>query len=236
MLSFATFAKLVGRKSEAELDAWMWDGFLTYVLLDDKASPTELEKKFPAFVQKKVGEELKRDNSDMVFHLQSVSDIHLDSDYIMEFKANGNRDTTYFLMVIAILTLVIAWINYVNLSTAKSIERAREVGVRKVMGGFRSQLIQQFLVESVLLNTVAVALAIVCTLVLTPWFSELTGRKLDFLLFSQPVFWMWTVLLILGGSLLSGLYPAFVLSGYKPVDVLKGRLRIQIRESFFVKQ
>ena len=235
MLSFATYARQVGRKDESELDAWMWDGFLTYVLMDERADPAAFEKKLPAFVQKKVGEDLKRSNSDMVFHLQALSDIHLDSDFIMEFKANGSRDTTYFLMVIAILTIVIAWINYVNLSTAKSIERAREVGVRKVMGGFRSQLIQQFLIESVLLNTIAVAVAIVAAMLLTPWFSELTGRQLDFLLFRQPVFWLWTLLLILGGALLSGLYPAFVLSGYKPVEVLKGRFKNTNQGVYFRK-
>jgi putative ABC transport system permease protein len=235
MLSFATYAKLVGRANEAELDAWMWDGFLTYVLLDENANPKELEKKFPAFVQKRVGEELKRDNADMVFHLQAVSDIHLDSDFIMEFKANGSRDTTYFLMIVAALTIVIAWINYVNLSTAKSIERAREVGVRKVMGGFRSQLIQQFLVESLMLNTIAVVISIIAVIFLTPWFSQLTDRELNYLLFRQEMFWVWTIVLIVTGALLSGIYPAFILSGYKPVDVLKGRFKNSAKGVLFRK-
>ncbi len=225
MLSLATYAKLVGRKNEEELKEWMWDGFFTYILLDKNADAQALEAKLPAFVEKKVGEELKRFNATVSYHLQPVSSIHLDSDFIMEFKANGNRDATYFLMIVAILTLVIAWINYVNLSTAKSIERAREVGMRKVMGGFRSQLIQQFLLESILVNTVAVVLAIGVTVLLTPWFSAITDRTLDYFLFRQPLFWIWTLLLIVFGALLSGMYPAFVLSSYKPVDVLKGRFK-----------
>ena len=225
MLSFATYAQLVGKPDEASLNEWQWDGFLTYILLREDASAKDLEEKLPAYVQLKAGEDFKRFNSGMTFHLIPISDIHLDSDFIGEFKANGNRDTVYFLMVVAILIIIIAWINYVNLSTAKSIERAREVGVRKVMGGFRWQLIQQFLVESVLLNTIAVTLAIVTVIVLTPWFNEITGREMGYLLFKMKMFWVWSLVLIMVGAFLSGLYPAFVLSAFKPVEVLKGRFK-----------
>ncbi|HEU5289145.1 MAG TPA: ABC transporter permease [Cyclobacteriaceae bacterium] len=225
LLSFATYAKLTGRKDESELNQWQWDGHYTYVLLNKNSNPKELEGKLPAYVEKREGENLKNDNAGMVFHFQGLSDIHLDSDFISEFKPNGSRDTTYFLLVVAVLILVIAWINYINLATAKSIERAREVGVRKVMGGFRTQLMQQFLMESFLLNTIAVSLAISSVILLTPWFSELTGRPLGYELFQQPVFWMGIASLILIGSLLSGLYPALILSAYKPVEVLKGRFK-----------
>lgn len=225
LLSFATFVKLVGRDNEEAMREWQWDGFFTYLLLDKNADALALQAKFPAYVEKRMGQELKNFNAGMVLNLQQVSDIHLDSSFIGEFKENGNRDTTYFLMVVAVLTIIIAWINYVNLSTAKSIERAREVGVRKVMGGYRSQLIQQFLIESMLLNSVAVAISVVAVLLLTPWFGQLTGRELDYMLFREPLFWLSTLLLIMGGALLSGLYPAFVLSGYRPVEVLKGRFK-----------
>lgn len=225
MLSFATYAKLVGKKNESELNEWQWDGFLTYVLLRENTSVQALEEKLPSYVQKRMADEFKRFNSGMTFHFMRLKDIHLDSDFIGEFKPNGSRDTTYFLLVISILILVIAWINYVNLSTAKSIERAREVGVRKVMGGFRSQLIQQFLIESFLLNAIAVLIAIGAVVLLTPWFNELTGREIDFFLFKQKLFWVWAVLLVVGGALLSGLYPAFVLSAFKPVEVMKGRFK-----------
>jgi putative ABC transport system permease protein len=166
LLSFATYAKLVGRKSEADLNQWQWDGFLTYILLNDNADVKKLEAKLPAYVIKREGEHLKKFNAGMVFHLMSLGNIHLDSDFIGEFKPNGSRDTVYFLSVVAALIIVIAWINYINLSTAKSVERAREVGVRKVMGGFRNQLIQQFLVESLLLNTIAVLVALGASLLL----------------------------------------------------------------------
>ncbi|WP_276373667.1 ABC transporter permease [Chryseolinea sp. H1M3-3] len=204
---------------------WSWDGFLTYVLLHEKADVKAIEAKIPALAEQKTGEEMKRFNAGIAFHMQPVTDIHLDSNFMMEFKPNGNRQSTYFLSIVAILILVIAWINYINLSTAKSIERAREVGVRKVMGSIRSQLIQQFLVESLLLNIVAVIISVVLVVMLTPAFSDLTGRQLDYLLFKQNMFWIWMGALIIGGALLSGLYPAFVLSSYKPVEVLKGRFK-----------
>jgi putative ABC transport system permease protein len=178
-----------------------------------------------SLVQKQVGEELKKYTAGMTFHLQPVTNIHLDSNFMFEFKPNGNRQSAYFLSIVAVLILVIAWINYVNLSTAKSIERAREVGVRKVMGSFRAQLIQQFLFESLILNIAAILIAITLVVLLTPWFSQLTGRELDYLLFKQSMFWVWMGVLILGGAFFSGLYPAFVLSGYKPVEVLKGRFK-----------
>ena len=121
--------------------------------------------------------------------------------------------------------VIIAWINYVNLATAKSVERAREVGVRKVMGGFRIQLIQQFLTESLFLNVIAVTTAIGFGFALTPWFSALTGRALGYELFQQNYFWGVLALLIVSGALMSGLYPAFILSGFKPVEVLKGKFK-----------
>ena len=233
LLSFESFVSLVNQPQQ--MTSWQWDGFMTYLLLGKNVDKKAFEAKIPAFVQKREGELLKRVNGDMVFNLQPITDIHLDSDFIGEFKPNGNRKSAYFLSVVAVLILIIAWINYINLSTAKSIERAREVGVRKVMGSFRTQLVQQFLFESLLLNSIAVVMAIVLVVLLTPSFSELTGRQLDYLLFKKNMFWAWIVVLIAGGALLSGLYPAFVLSSYKPVEVLKGRFKNSGQGVYFRK-
>jgi putative ABC transport system permease protein len=225
LLSFQTYARLVGRTDESQLREWQWDGFFTYLLLAPNVDAAAFEAKLPDYVQKMQGENLRSDDAGMVFHLQRLSDIHLDSDFIGEFKPNGSRETTTFLSIIAVLVILIAWINYVNLSTAKSIERAREVGVRKVMGSFRRQLVQQFLIESVLMNTAAVVVAIALVWMLTPWFSGMTGRSLQFTLLSEPIFWIAILGAIVSGALLSGLYPAFVLSSFKPVEVLKGKFR-----------
>lgn len=221
LMSFVTLTKLWNDP----ILSWQWDGFLTYVLLNDKANVNDVAAKIPALTEKQAGEDMKRFNAGMKFNMQPLTDIHLDSNFMFEFKPNGNRQSAYFLSIVAVLILAIAWINYINLSTAKSIERAREVGVRKVMGGLKAQLIQQFLLESVLLNIAAVVLSIAFVVLLTPSFSDLTGRQLDYLLFRQNMFWVWIGILIIGGALLSGLYPAFVLSSYKPVEVLKGRFK-----------
>jgi putative ABC transport system permease protein len=225
MLSFQTFAKFVGRTDESELREWQWDGFLTYILLAPNVHAPSFEAKLPDYVQKMQGETLKNDDAGMVFHLQRLGDIHLDSNFIGEFKPNGSRDTVSFLSIIAVLVVLIAWINYINLSTAKSIERAREVGVRKVMGSFRRQLVQQFLLESLLMNIAAVMVAIGLVYMLTPWFNGLTGRSLEFTLLSDPIFWMVILGAIVFGALLSGLYPAFVLSSFRPSEVLKGKFK-----------
>jgi putative ABC transport system permease protein len=221
LFSFATLETL----QNDPILTWNWDGFMTYIVLEDQVDPKAFEAKLPDFVERQKGEELKKYNSGIAFHLQPVQDIHLDSDFIMEFKANGNRQSVQFLSVVAILIMLIAWINYINLATAKSIERAREVGVRKVMGGYRSQLIQQFLTESLFLNLVSVLVAAGCAILLTPRFSQLTGRELGYDLFMQPGFWAVLMLLIILGALMSGLYPAFVLSSFRPVEVLKGKFK-----------
>lgn len=233
LLSFESFVSLVNNPQQ--ITSWQWDGFMTYLLMKEKVDIKQFEAKIPAYVQKHEGELLKRVNGDMIFNLQAITDIHLDSDFMGEFKPNGNRRSAYFLSIVAVLILIIAWINYINLSTAKSIERAREVGVRKVMGSFRTQLVQQFLFESLLLNSIAVLIAIVLVIILTPSFSDLTGRELDYLLFKENMFWVWMAVLIVGGALLSGLYPAFVLSSYKPVEVLKGRFKNSGQGVYFRK-
>jgi putative ABC transport system permease protein len=221
LMSFASLPIL--RKDP--LTSWSWDGFFTYIQLHENVNAEDFKAKIPAYIDKKIGEEYRRYNAGIVLNFQKLTDIHLDSDFMMEFKPNGNRQSTYFLGVVAILILIIAWINYINLSTAKSIERAREVGVRKVMGSFRRQLIQQFVFESFLMNVIALIVAVALTGILTPWFSDLTGRDFDFSLFRNTIFWIRVSIMIIIGSLLSGLYPAFVLSAYKPVEVLKGRFK-----------
>jgi putative ABC transport system permease protein len=202
---------------------------MTYILLNKNVDAKKFEDKIASFVEKEHGENLRQNNSNIIFHLQPVRSIHLDSNYMFEFQHNGNRSTTRYLLIIAFIILVIAWINYINLSTARSIERAREVGIRKVMGGFRNELIRQFLLESLLINSAAVFISLILALVLTPWFGSLCGRELNFYLFRQPVFWMGLIIMIFLGSLLSGIYPAFVLSSHQPIGTLKGKLKNSFR-------
>ncbi|HEY0109278.1 MAG TPA: ABC transporter permease, partial [Fibrella sp.] len=221
--SYATFIKSMGPDNNPET-AWQWDGCLTYLLLRPGTNPKALEAKFPSVVDKLAGEDHKKYNSAAIYLLQPLRDIHLYSHYIGETEPNGDGKTVYLLLAIAFFIVVIAWVNYVNLATARAINRAKEVGVRKAVGSQRSQLIKQFMVESFLLNGLAVVLALVMVIVTIPMFNNLSGQHLTLSLLGSGRFWLALLGLFIIGVFFSGLYPAFVLSGFRPVVVLKGRM------------
>lgn len=223
LLSYATFIKFQGPDNNPET-AWAWDGCLTYLLLRPGANPAAVEAKFPPIVEKGVGELLKRFNASVTYLLQPLTDIHLYSHYMMEPQANGDGKTVYLLLGIAFFIAIIAWVNYINLATARAVGRAKEVGIRKTIGSQRRQLILQFLSESALLNGFALVLAILIVMVAIPGFNQLSGQHLSFLLFTKSSFWIGLSVLFITGIFFSGLYPAFVLSGFKPIEVLKGRM------------
>jgi putative ABC transport system permease protein len=210
-------------------NTWIWPEFYTYVQLAPGTDPHELEAKLPAFVTRHLGDLMKKLNYRCQFHLQPIRDIHLQSNYNKEAEANGSKKEVYFLSVIGIFILVIAWINYINLSTAKSVERAREVGLRKVVGAARIQLITQFIMESVIVNFLALAIAGIIVWASYPLFGKLTGKHLedqfsDSGLLQQPLFWLSLAGAFAFGAFLVGAYPALILSAFRPVLVLKGRL------------
>jgi putative ABC transport system permease protein len=221
LVSWATFVKYAGPKVETTMG---WDAFLTYILVRPGTDTALLAKKINSAVQAKFGAEMKAGNYDVVYHLQALPDIHLYSHYMFETEVNGNGNAVYFLLAIAIFIIVIAWINYINLATARSVDRAKEVGVRKVLGSLRRQLVGQFLFESLLINAMAVVLAFVLIICCLPLFNFITGKELHFSLLQDPMFWLVLACLFVTGTFLSGLYPAFVLSSFRPITVLKGRL------------
>lgn len=159
------------------------------------------------------------------FVAEPVKDIHLYSNKSFEPEINGSARIVNFLLIIASIIIIIAWVNYINLSTARSIDRAREVGIRKVLGSMKRQLVIQFLSESILINLLSAVLAFVFFQTGLPLFRGLTGQPLPHNLNSDPGFWLGFVALIFIGSTLSGLYPAFVLSSFNPAAVLKGKFR-----------
>jgi len=221
LLSYATLVKLRGPELET---AWNWDGFFTYILVKPGTNPVLLQKKIAGVVQTRNGQDMKASNSNMVFNLQPLRDIHLYSNFMHEAETNGDGKAVRFLLAIALFIIVIAWINYINLSTARSIDRAREVGIRKVLGSHRGQLIGQFLFESLLINLLAVILAFVLVLAALPLLNTLTGKGVNFSLLQDSRFWLTLGGLFVTGAFLSGLYPAFVLSSFRPIAVLKGKL------------
>ncbi len=222
ILSFATMGTNWGYAD------WMFPEFYTYVLLAPNADPQKIDQKFPGFIHAHMAALMKQLNYGAQMHLQPVTDIHLRSNYNKELEANGSEREIGFLTLIGIFILVIAWINYINLSTAKSVERAKEVGLRKVIGAGRLQLIGQFLMESVMINLLALAVAVMLVVICFPYFGQFTGAAISggFIssgLLSQPKFWLLLVGAFVAGAVLVGAYPAFILSAFKPALAVKGK-------------
>lgn len=232
--SYATYIKDMGPDNNPET-AWTWDGCLTYLLVRPGTDPQALSAKFPRVVDKLVGAELKKYNAAAIYTLQPLRDIHLYSHYIGETEPNGDGKTTYLLLGIAFFIVIIAWVNYVNLATARAINRAKEVGVRKAVGSQRSQLVKQFMVESFLLNGLAVLLALILVLITIPTFNSLSGQHLTLSLLASARFWLALLGLFVVGTFFSGVYPAFVLSGFRPVVVLKGRM-VNTRQGILLRK
>ncbi|MFI5128745.1 MAG: ABC transporter permease [Chitinophagales bacterium] len=234
LLSYATFVKFVGPDNNPET-AWLWDGCLTYLLLRKGADPAVVEKKFIPVVEKFTAADMKKFNAAVSYTLQPLTDIHLYSHYMTEPAANGDGKTVYLLLGIAFFIVIIAWVNYINLATARAVSRAKEVGIRKTVGSQRRQLIIQFLSESALLNGFALILAILIVVIAIPGFNQLSGQHLSFSLFGKTNFWAGLSALFVIGVFFSGLYPAFVLSGFKPIDVLKGTMTATSKGSLLRK-
>ena len=201
--------------------------FWHYIQLNHGTDYKKLEAKLGAFSEKyfrgnKVSGSVEK------FYLQPLAKAHLYSDYEYEIGKTGSATVVWGLLIIALFIIVIAWVNYINLSTARSAERAREVGVRKVTGASKKQLISQFLAESFLINLVAIMLAILLVIIVQPAFNALIQHRLSFFNLFQKSLGGYSITagllaLILAGILISGFYPAFVLSSFRPILVLKGK-------------
>ncbi|MEQ9426801.1 MAG: ABC transporter permease [Cyclobacteriaceae bacterium] len=224
LLSFET---LMGRGDYAENrygNGWRRKDHYTYVQLSPGTDPADVEAKLPALVEKYAQANIERNQRDVLL-LQPITDIHLKSRLTDEPEVHGSADGVYYLSVIAFFILIIAWVNYVNLSTSRALDRGREVGLRKVLGSYRRNLIIQFLVEAFVINGLALLLAFGLIFLITPYFTQLGGTPEAYNIWLQPWFWGAVGTILLVGSFLSGIYPAFVLSSFKPVAVLHGKLK-----------
>jgi putative ABC transport system permease protein len=234
MFSYQTLDNQTKNASET---AWGWYDFNTYVLLAAGTDVKALQAKWDAYLRKERSETWKKTNSREEFILQPLLDIHLYSNLLQESQPEerGDGDSVYALTVIALFILIIAWVNYINLATARSFDRANEVGVRKVMGAQKGQLIKQFLAESFLVNWMAAILAIVLVRAAWPLFSDLSGRKIPMEYMFQKDFWILVGILFITGAFLSGFYPAIILSSFQPIAVLKGKAMKASQGSFLRK-
>lgn len=203
---------------------WVRKDFYTYVKLAEGTDPAALEAKFPPFVDKHMPN-LKDQGGRNDLHLQPLERIHLDSHLSDEAELNGSAEPITFLSIIAIFIVVIAWVNYINLATSRSLDRAREVGIRKVLGSQRAQLIRQFMFESVAINLLAVILSVVLMAIALPSFYQMSGIPSEVLIWENQTIWLALTGIFLFGSFISGFYPALVLSSFKPVSTLKGKFR-----------
>lgn len=203
-------------------NGWGWNNFVTYIQLESHANAKNVEEKLPALVTKYQGENLARSNSKRVYTFQPIREIHLTPGFRHESNSTISVNTIYFFLLISLFILAIAWVNYINLSTARAMERAREVGIKKSIGAFRSQLLMQFVFESILVNLVSVIVAFCIALGLLPLLGEIVGKTLVFD-FTDYRLWLILAGLFLTGSFISGLYPAYLLSSFKITEVLKGK-------------
>jgi putative ABC transport system permease protein len=226
--SYSTLNRLIAN----QLNAWLSNSVYTYLLLPENLSPGELEKKFPPLVEKYMGKDVRKflgpdvDISSMMrYVLHPVSRIHLYSNLRWEIEPNSNINTVYIFSIIAFLVLLIACINFMNLSTARSANRAKEVGLRKTVGANKSLLVKQFIGESLFLALIAGIIAVFLVEFLLPMYNTFTSKEMSNKYLTDPLFIISFIAVILFVGFVSGSYPAFYLSSFQPIKVMRGTLK-----------
>ena len=219
--SFKTYAQ----NNKRDMQSWLSINNYTYILLEKGADYKQMEQKLPEMIEKRAGAMLRLAKAEMILSLQPLTTIHLRSDLMQEISGNSNIVYVYIFSAIALFILVIACINFMNLSTARSANRAKEVGLRKVLGADRGKIIRQFLSESILNSIVACILALLLVDLTLPLFRSISGfdLRIDY----AENYWLIPSLvgLALFVGLIAGSYPAFFLSAFQPTRVLKGELK-----------
>ncbi|MFB6457811.1 ABC transporter permease [Chitinophaga sp. Hz27] len=242
-LQFDFFVTLAGIR-EAKDDNWLSNNFSTYARLHDGANVATFQAKLSAMAEKYASvqvstilnasmDELRKNGNYIRYELMPLTRIHLHSNKGFELGPNSSIQYVYIFSAIALFILLIACVNFMNLSTARSANRAKEVGVRKAMGSQRSQLIAQFITESMLISTIAMLLALCAAAVAMPFFNQLAGKEMNIGLLATPQIGILLVALVLFVGILAGSYPAFFLSGFRPVSVLKGTLAAGFKKGAF---
>ncbi|MCW3087623.1 MAG: FtsX-like permease family protein, partial [Sediminibacterium sp.] len=208
--------------TKERMQRWTWSQFYTYVKLKPGTDVQRLQNKFQAYVKKDIYPTLTQPGSTFLPFFQQLKNIHLQSaDFIYDNAIRGNETYVKALTIIALFVLVIACFNFINLATARSFRRAKEIGIRKVVGAGRKQLFFQFVAETVLLGIVSMAIATIATLLLVPALNSFTGKSIEFNPVTNPLLGL---LILTGGiviGIVAGIYPALVLSGFQPIKVLK---------------
>jgi putative ABC transport system permease protein len=237
------FLSMSELQESKQMDNWLSNNFNTYLLLKKGTDPKRFEAKIGGLLTKYIApamqsavhtslEDFYKAGNLWSFSLMPLTAIHLHSNKTAEMGANGNIQYVFIFSAIAVFILLIACVNFMNLSTARSAGRAREVGIRKVLGSLRGNLISQFMMESMLISFISMLLALGLAWLLMPVFNQLAGKEMVIGLFSRP--WLAPALvgLVLLVGLLAGSYPAFFLSAFRPIAVLKGNLSTGFKSSW----
>jgi putative ABC transport system permease protein len=204
------------------MKSWQWQQFFTYVKLKKGADPNLLQTKFQEYIVQKINPTIKDARFSLLPFLQPLNKVHLySSDFKFDIATRGNIVYVKGLTIVAVFILVIACFNFINLATAKSLQRAKEVGVRKSVGASRKQLLFQFTGETMLLTCISLLSSALLVIFLLPPLNTFTGKEISYSLIANPVFLFILVLGSLVIGALAGFYPALVLSGFRPVSVLK---------------
>ncbi|MDW3191720.1 MAG: ABC transporter permease [Cytophagales bacterium] len=225
---------------EARMTQWMSFNFQTYLKLQPGTDPNTINAKFPALIEKYIGpeveqfmgaslEEFYEAGNKAGYTLFPMKDIHLHSAKLGDIEANGDMKYVYIFSAVAIFILLLACINFMNLATARSASRAKEVGVRKTMGAYRSNLIKQFLAEAILICLIAFGISVALSSAVLPLFEELSDKTLAMGQLFSPVFLGTMIIIMVVVGMLAGSYPALYLSRFKPVEVLKGKLNLGMK-------
>src|SRR6478736_24427 len=223
-LDFDLVTPLSNYKDRSWMTEWINNALYTYVLLDPHTTQAQIERQLPAFMEKYMGGDMKKYGLHFTLSLTPLKDVYFDN-VAFDGVKHGDKTVVYIFLSIAILILLIACINFMNLSTIRAAERSKEVGLRKVLGALRNNLVWQFIGESVLLTTISCILSVALLLLVMPWYNQLLGYTLNVSWNASPIYLFLAGIIIIVGFL-AGSYPAFFLSAFSPIQALKGKLKL----------
>ncbi len=238
---FEMFLNMEGLR-ESRSNYWLNLNFVTYFKLAKGINYKDLEAKFPKMTEKYVGDEIEelingdrkalaQPDAPARFSLFPMLDIHLKSNKTGEIETNGDIKYIYIFSAVALFILILACINFMNLATARSTKRAKEVGLRKVMGAYKKNLISQFLAEAIVISSISMLIAILLAGTSLPYFNQLAGKTIKENVFVEPAFLTMILVITLIVGLMAGSYPAFYLSKFNPIETLKGKLNLGLKSA-----
>ncbi len=218
LISLSTYTQNFNKGADEQ-----WGNFwlTSYILLKPGTNAKSLEKQFPAFLEKRDGKEMKESQMYFTLTLEPLRDVYLKSK--RDGYARGNINNVYIFSLVALFILIIACINFINLTTARSSERAKEVGIRKVVGAVKFQLAGQFISESVIISIASFFISVILCALLLPLFNQLAGKQVSDGIFTHPLYILTLFFISIAIGIVAGIYPSLVLSSFKPIAVLKGR-------------